>query len=47
MSTAQQVKTNTMQNHSNRESALQRLSLGFEYDKTLRDIKREVRERTL
>ena len=48
MSTAQQIKTNTTQ-HTNpaRTSSLERLSLGFEYNKTLRDIKREVRERTL
>ncbi len=48
MSTAQQRKTNTTQ-HTNPTpmSSLERLSLGFEYNKTLRDIKREVRERTL
>ena len=47
MSTTNQVKTNNTQNNNPaRMSSLSRLSLGFEYNKTLRDIKREVRERT-
>ncbi len=47
MSTAQKQTTPTT--HKNQPapmSSLERLSLGFEYNKTLRDIKREVRERT-
>ena len=37
----QQIETN----HST--SALERFSLSFEYDKTLQEIKREVRIRTI
>lgn len=32
--------------HQDQTSKLSRLSLGFEYNKTIRDIKKEVRERT-
>lgn len=37
----QQIET------SHDASALERFSLGFEYNKTLREIKREVRIRTI
>ena len=37
----QQIET------SHQPSALERFSLGFEYDKTLQEIKREVRIRTI
>ncbi|MDB5159759.1 MAG: hypothetical protein JWO99_22 [Candidatus Saccharibacteria bacterium] len=37
----QQIETN------HNPSALERFSLGFEYDKTLQEIKREVRIRTI
>jgi hypothetical protein len=48
MSTTQQIKTNnTNQTIPQKTSALQRVSLGFEYDKTLQEIKREVRMRTI
>ncbi len=38
----QQITTNT-----NTTSALDRFSLSFEYDKTLQEIKRDVRVRTI
>jgi len=41
MGNKQQFKT------SNDTSALERFSLGFEYNKTLQEIKREVRIRTI
>ena len=41
MSKAQQITQTT------KPSALERFSLGFEYDKTLQDIKRDVRNRTI
>jgi hypothetical protein len=48
MSTTQQIKThNTNQNIPQKTSALQRVPLGFEYNKTLQEIKREVRMRTI
>lgn len=48
MSTTQQIKTNnTIQTIPQKTSALQRVSLGFEYNKTLQEIKREVRARTI
>lgn len=48
MSTAQQIKTNnTTQTTPQKTSALQRLPIGFEYNKTLQEIRREVRQRTI
>ncbi|MGV9002019.1 MAG: hypothetical protein ACOH18_03650 [Candidatus Saccharimonadaceae bacterium] len=48
MSNTQQIKThNTNANAPQKTSALDRFSLGFEYDKTLQEIKREVRIRTI
>lgn len=40
MADKQQIKI------SQKKSQLERFTLDFEYDKTLRDIKREVRHRT-
>lgn len=37
----QQIET------THRPSALDRFTLGFEYNKTLQEIKREVRDRTI
>ncbi len=48
MSNNQQIKThNTNTSVPTKTSALERFSLGFEYDKTLQEIKREVRVRTI
>lgn len=48
MSNTQQIKTNnTNVSGTQKTSALERFNLGFEYDKTLRDIKRDVRARTI
>lgn len=48
MSTTQQIKTNnTKHNIPQRTSSLERFSLGFEYNKTLQEIKREVRARRI
>jgi hypothetical protein len=48
MSTTQQIKTNnTAQTAPQKTSALQRTTIGFEYNKTLQEIKREVRQRTI
>ena len=48
MSNTQQIKTNnTNANIPQKTSSLERFSLGFEYDKTLQEIKREVRIRTI
>jgi len=48
MSNTQQIKTNnTNVNAPQKTSSLERFSLGFEYNKTLQDIKREVRARTI
>jgi hypothetical protein len=41
MSNKQQIET------THTPSALERFSLGFEYNKTLQEIKREVRIRTI
>jgi hypothetical protein len=40
------VKKQQMTNHP-QISSLERFTLGFEYDKTLQEIKREVRIRTI
>gem|GEM_PF-1838889 len=45
MVTTQQSKTNPITNPQ--PSALDRFSLSFEYDKTIQDIRRNVRERTI
>jgi len=48
MSITQQIKTsNTTTTVPQKTSALDRFSLGFEYNKTLQEIKREVRLRTI
>lgn len=48
MSNTQQIKTHNIQPQQPlKKSALDRFSLGFEYNKTLQDIKREVRQRTI
>lgn len=48
MSNTQQIKTlNSNTNAPTKTSALERFSLGFEYNKTLQEIKREVRVRTI
>jgi hypothetical protein len=48
MSNTQQIKTkNTIKQVPLKTSALQNFSLGFEYNKTLQEIKREVRQRTI
>ena len=49
MSNTQQIKTNNSKqvNVPLKTSALQSFSLGFEYNKTLQEIKREVRMRTI
>lgn len=48
MSNTQQIKThNTKVTVPVKTSALDRFSLGFEYNKTLQEIKREVRARTI
>lgn len=48
MSDTQQIKTqNTARTAPQDTSALDRFSLGFEYNKTLQEIKREVRARTI
>lgn len=48
MSTTQQIKTsNAIQTAPQKTSALQRAPIGFEYNKTLQEIKREVRQRTI
>lgn len=48
MSTAQQIKTNnTIGTAPQKTSSLERVSLGFEYNKTLQEIKREVKARTI
>jgi len=48
MSNTQQIKT--YNNHPvvpTKTSALERFTLGFEYNKTLQEIKREVKIRTI
>ncbi len=48
MSNTQQIKTNNTNAHApQKTSSLERFSLGFEYNKTLQEIKREVRIRTI
>jgi len=48
MSNTHQIKTkNTIKQIPFKTSALQNFSLGFEYNKTLQEIKREVRMRTI
>ena len=48
MSNTQQIKTkNTAPQMPLKTSTLQNFSLGFEYNKTLQEIKREVRMRTI
>ncbi|HWT39737.1 MAG TPA: hypothetical protein VN081_00445 [Dongiaceae bacterium] len=48
MSNTQQIKTyNTTSTAPAKTSALERFNLGFEYNKTLQEIKREVRMRTI
>lgn len=48
MSNTQQIKTNnTNATTPHKTSSLDRFSLGFEYNKTLQEIKREVRMRTI
>lgn len=48
MSNTQQIKTNTTSVHApQKTTSLQRFNLGFEYNKTLQEIKREVRMRTI
>ena len=48
MSNTQQIKTNnTNVTAPLKRSSLDRFSLGFEYNKTLQEIKREVRARTI
>ena len=48
MSNTQQIKTNnTNAIVPQKTSSLDRFSLGFEYNKTLQEIKREVRMRTI
>jgi len=48
MSNTQQIKTNnTNVTAPQKTSSLDRFSLGFEYNKTLQEIKREVRARTI
>ncbi len=48
MSITQQIKTNnTNITIPQKTSALERFTLGFEYNKTLQEIKREVRARTI
>lgn len=47
MSTAQ-IKNNDSSVHQPlKQSALERLTITFEYNKTLQEIKREVRQRTI
>jgi len=48
MSITQQSKTKSTQStHLDKTSSLERFTLGFEYNKTLQEIKRDVRVRTL
>lgn len=48
MSNTQQIKThNTIAQAPLKSSSLDKFSLGFEYNKTLQEIKREVRMRTI
>ncbi|MFZ1250382.1 MAG: hypothetical protein WAR37_02970 [Candidatus Microsaccharimonas sp.] len=48
MSNTQQIKTNnTIVTVPQKTSSLDKFSLGFEYNKTLQEIKREVRQRTI
>lgn len=48
MSNTQQMKTNSRSSaRPQKTSSLERFSLGFEYNKTLQEIKREVRMRTI
>lgn len=48
MSITQQIKTQkSNQLPPQKTSSLDRVSLGFEYNKTLQEIKREVRSRTI
>lgn len=48
MSNTQQIKTNTNTTiNPHKNSALDRFSLGFEYNETLQDIKRKIRQRTI
>ncbi len=48
MSNTQQITTKSSQSQMPlKTSSLERFSLGFEYDKTLQEIKREVRIRTI
>ena len=48
MSNTQQIKTNnTNTTEPQKTSRLERFNLGFEYNKTLQEIKREVRMRTI
>ena len=49
MSNTQQIKTrkNSPSEPAQKPSSLERFSLGFEYNKTLQEIKRDVRMRTI
>lgn len=48
MGNTQQIKTNnTNATEPQKTSSLQRFNLGFEYNKTLQEIKHEVRARTI
>ncbi|MBN9398350.1 hypothetical protein J0I05_04015 [Candidatus Saccharibacteria bacterium] len=49
MSNTQQIKTNNTTNvtQPQKTSSLQRFTIGFEYNKTLQEIKHEVRMRTI
>jgi hypothetical protein len=48
MSNTQQIKTNNTDARAPQKTwSLDQVSIGFEYNKTLQEIKREVRARTL